>query len=241
MHNTVKIRKLEWLSDFFGLNCGEVISPSKLMVIDEKDLSYYHFLQGKCLDRDMPSKCWFEKNRFFFEDSRLTFQKDIEKRSDIFFENIHIAIATMAESDSIENIAKNVMAEHSRFMNLVGEEKTKEFYATWVKNAIISDFDHICFYASIDNRISGFITLRFVENAKAIIGLIGVEREYWGKRIAKSLIQYSENFLFQKGFTSLEVATEGRNDRAIRFYNNYGFNLKDTEYWYYKILKERTS
>ncbi len=241
MHKTVTIRKLEWLSDFFGLNCGEVISPSKTTVIDEKDLHYYHFLQGKCLSHDKTSKFWFEKNGFFFEDSRLTFEKYIEKTSDIAFKNIHIEIATKTESPIIETIAKNVMAEHSRFINLVGERKTKEFYATWIKNAIVSDFDHICFYASVDNHISGFITLRFVENKKAIIGLIGVERESWGKGIAKTLIQYSENFLFHNGFKSLEVTTEGKNDRAIRFYKNYGFHQKNSEYWYYKILKGRSS
>ncbi len=241
MHKTVTIRKLEWLSDFFGLNCGEVISPSRTMVIDEKDLHYYHFLQGKCLDRDKPSKCWFEKNSFFFEDSRLTFEKKIESVPDTTSGNIRIAVASEAESPTIEAIAKNVMAEHSRFINLVGEKKTQEFYATWIKNAIVSDFDHICFYASTGSQVSGFITLRFVENRKAIIGLLGVERAFWGKGVAKSLLDYAENFLAQKGFDTLEVATEGKNSRAIRFYNNYGFHLKDTEYWYYKILKEHSS
>jgi len=242
MHNTVTIRKLEWLSDFFGLNCGEVVSPSKSMTIDEKDLRYYHFLQGKCLDRDKPSKCWFEKNDFYFEDSRLTFEKKIEKVPDTAFEDIRILTATETESHAIETLAKNVMAEHSRFINLVGEEKTREFYATWIKNAIMSDFDHICFYTSIrKDHITGFITLRFVENRKAIIGLLGVERAFWGRGVAKKLLQYSENYLLQKGFNTLEVATEGRNGRAIQFYNNYGFHLVNTEYWYYKILKERMS
>jgi len=237
MHNTVKIRKLEWLSDFFGLNCGEVVSPSEAMTIAEKDLHHYHFLQGKCPQQDKSSRCWFEKNGFFFEDSRLTFEKAITKNSDTPSKHIRIDIATKAESPAIERIAKNVMAEHSRFFNLVGEKRTQEFYATWVKNAIISDYDHICFYASFDRRISGFITLRFVEGKKAIIGLIGVEREYWGKGIAKALIQYSENFLLYNGFESLEVTTEGKNDRAKKFYRNYGFRQKSSENWYYKILE----
>ncbi len=237
MAETVKIKKLEWLSDFFGVNCGEVITPSKSMKVSKQDLDYYHFLQGKCFKSDSDSKNWFEENGFFFEDSRVTFQKSIEANFKLN-PNINIKKATIEDSSEIQNIATSVMAEHSRFVNLVGERKTQEFYATWVKNAIVSDFDHVCFFATINGQATGFITLRFVGNTKAIIGLIGVKKEFWGKGIAKNLIYHAETHLFQNGFKEVEVATEGRNHRALNFYKRFGFDLIGTEFWYYKILKK---
>jgi len=240
MAEMVKIKKLEWLSDFFGVNCGEVITPSKSMKVSKQDLDYYHFLQGKCFKSDSDSKNWFEENGFFFEDSRVTFQKSIEANFKLN-PDINIKKATIEDSSEIQNIATSVMAEHSRFVNLVGERKTQEFYATWVKNAIVSDFDHLCLSASVNKKIVGFITLRFVENQKVIIGLIGVKRDYWGLSIAKNMIKYSEDLTSKQGFKYLEVATEGKNGRAIKFYNKYGFDLKNIENWYYKILNKKNN
>lgn len=233
---TAKVKKMDWLSNFFGLNCGEIISVIPKMLLKQKDLDYYHFIQGKCPAQDQEANGWFIDNGFRFEDSRILFRKNVELQTMKPLSGLKIYKATERESDEIAKIAIDVMAEHSRFLSLVGAEKTGEFYATWVCNGISSSYDHVCLYAKRKSEIVGFITLRFIDDSLAIIGLIGIKKKFWGQSIAKSLVTFSENYLYEKNFKTIEVITEGKNFRAIEFYAKYGFNIISTENWYYKIL-----
>jgi dTDP-4-amino-4,6-dideoxy-D-galactose acyltransferase len=167
------LQQLKWESNFFQLECAELL-PSRIP-INNRNFERYEWVQGKCFIQENKQIKFFENNGFHFEDLRITFQKKISKPLQKHKKNkIDVVEATKKESKEIEEIAKVLFVDRSRFVSLVGKTKTSEFYAEWVKNAIIGSFDDVCYFLRINNDIAGFATVKYVDKKSARIGLLRV-------------------------------------------------------------------
>jgi len=87
-----------------------------------------------------------------------------------------------------------------------------------------------------DNKLIGFCTIRYEENAQAQLGLIGITTQHQGKGYGKSLIQKVLNYLFEKKLTQVTTVTQGRNYAAQRIFQQAGFTTLTTQLWYHKWL-----
>ncbi|MCF6200898.1 MAG: GNAT family N-acetyltransferase [Hydrogenimonas sp.] len=230
------IRKLDWESNFFNMECGQFNPLNRSEgKYSEKLFNQFDWVQGKCLISDELSKSIFGEFKFVFEDTRVIFEKIIEKK-DICFSlpNLQICNSKPEEIPELQSIAIEELVKHSRLPILVGKKATGNFYARWVEKAVFQVFDDICFTLCEKNRPIGFITLKYINANEAKIGLIAIKKDFQGKRFGNALIQFSENFLYDNKFKKLSVITEGRNINAQQFYIKYGFNIKDIECWYYR-------
>ncbi|MDZ7721960.1 MAG: GNAT family N-acetyltransferase [candidate division KSB1 bacterium] len=70
-------------------------------------------------------------------------------------------------------------------------------------------------------------------NGTAQIGLIAVHPQAQGKGIASYLIQVATNYAFDRGFETLEVATQYNNKPAMKLYQKSGFKIKSKQYIYH--------
>ncbi|BDY13576.1 GNAT family N-acetyltransferase [Hydrogenimonas cancrithermarum] len=230
------LKKLEWESGFFHTECAQFYPRHKSgEYYDDAAFNAYDWVQGKCYITDEVSKSIFGEYKFVFEDTRVIFGKEIEKKPVVMKEErFSIDISTPDDIDVLQRIAIEGLVEHSRLPVLVGEAETGRFYAKWVEKAVYGSFDDICFSLKAERSPIGFITLKYSENGNAKIGLISIQRGHQGKKLGKALIQHAENFLYGKNYRHLSVITEGRNIQAQQFYIKYGFNIDNIECWYYR-------
>jgi RimJ/RimL family protein N-acetyltransferase len=53
-----------------------------------------------------------------------------------------------------------------------------------------------------------------------------VSKEYWGMGIGKSLIEYMVETVKKKGITRIGLQVRADNERAIKLYSNFGFEIE---------------
>lgn len=223
------LKRLSWECDFFQTECAEVPEGLKA-TIPYHELQHFDWVQGKSRINDTASIRLLESMDFHFEDLRITFGKKPLKRHIMA---ISLSEATENDACGIEAIAKTVFVENSRFTSLFDQDKIANFYATWAFNAIQGIYDDLCLVLKFENAYAGFVTLKFLTDTQARIGLIGVNPEFRSKGIGTILIQSIENHALEHGCHKLLVITEGKNLSAQRFYIRNGYNIECIESWYY--------
>jgi len=135
----------------------------------------------------------------------------------------------------LENLSKESFKPITRFYldKNLPKEKTKEMYATWIRNSCLGFADKV-FVCEYDNNIVGFITCEIKDykedlNLKeGVIGLIAVSREYRGKSIAKDLLYRSLKW-FNDKVDYVMVGTESSNYPALKLYQDAGFKILCSE------------
>ena len=228
------MKKLIWESCFFNQPCGELDNFNE--DFDGQAASKYDWLQSKVLIDSEEKIHFLEKNGFLFEDLKLTFDKIlIGDESHDVNKDVIIKEASKSDIKQVQEISKSVLPEKSRFVSVVGDRKTSDFYAEWSAKSIAHDFDDVCYVAETHSgQIAGFITLKYIGVLYAKIGLLAVSADFQKRSIASMLLRYCEHFLVSKGINNLSVATEGKNIAAQRFYIKNKFNISTIECWFYK-------
>lgn len=108
------------------------------------------------------------------------------------------------------------------------------FYATWIKKAVLGQFDDICLISrSSENLIEGFLTLK-LQGSGARIGLIGVNKHFRKKNVASKLLKQAEAFSLKEKCTFIEVPTQSSNIAASNLYIRNNYKLSDSHVWLYK-------
>lgn len=115
---------------------------------------------------------------------------------------------------------------------MIGESRFKKLYKLWIGHYIDQrdSFDVLVYY--VDNTIVGFVTLG-EKNNRADIGLIAVDSKHRGKGIGKVLMQSAENVFISKGYSSIQVVTQGTNFQACRFYQKCNYTIESAKYFYH--------
>ena len=89
------------------------------------------------------------------------------------------------------------------------------------------------------NKLAGFVTCKILNREQSQIGLIGVDKEYQGKKIGTLLVQFLENYLIDMNINILKVITEGSNISAQNFYIKNGFFVRDVKYISYLFKDDK--
>jgi len=106
------------------------------------------------------------------------------------------------------------------------------FYIPPVSSLVDIDFycdkilnNAIIIIAIVDNKDIGFIATYFndINNKKAFITSIGIDKKYQGKKIGLKLIQNIFDIAKKINFNKIELEVNVSNAKAIKFYNTVGF------------------
>jgi ribosomal protein S18 acetylase RimI-like enzyme len=105
----------------------------------------------------------------------------------------------------------------NRALSNTQEERTRQ---------LISDPNQLVVVASHHGSLVGFVAVSrglFTRNRHAGSLMIGVLPDYQGKGIAAALMQRALSWAESRQITRIELGVMENNDRAIRFYERFGF------------------
>jgi ribosomal protein S18 acetylase RimI-like enzyme len=235
------LKKLDWDSDFFGFSVAQVCSVSEDIEVWKETLAEIENLDIKLTywmvqPKNLSFQEFASENHGILVDNKTTYS--IEITSGNFGTEKCIEILDKNEPDTeLLNLAVQCGA-YSRFAidKNIPYEKFKQLYQLWIINSINKSMaDDVLIY-KWDNKIVGLVTV-YENNNIGNIGLIGVDADFRGKGIGKSLINVVKNYFFAKGIHNIHVVTQGQNNSACRLYENTGFSVLDRSEFYHFWLK----
>ncbi|GGD22640.1 GNAT family N-acetyltransferase [Flavobacterium orientale] len=223
----IKVKRLDWDSDFFNLEVGElIIDTSDAFELGNFDLIYVRSNEKKEIELN-----GFEKT---YSETKVIYQKRIVNSNPINNQVIELS------ETNYSIIELNQLAfesgNHSRFKldNRLDNRKFEELYELWVKNSINKSFADEVFVYLHEIKIAGFVSYKVVHDY-ATIGLIAVSKAFQGKGIGKELLFKVENELVEKGINELRIPTQEENHQACGFYEKLGYKKFETtnisHYW----------
>lgn len=240
------VKRLEWDTNFFGMNIA-TLCPFK---INEKiaryALNYCKKNKIKCLYylsdcHDPESVRVAEKYGFHFVDIRLTsdikLQKYVPKKTDPT-KGLIIRDPNKTDANELKKIARKSYT-HSRyyFDRHFPTYLCEKFYSTWVEKYCKNEGK--CLVAEYRGRPVGYITCDIEnEGTNGRIILVGVHNEFTGKGIGTTLVHSALKWFKKEGVSKVEVVTQGRNYGAQRLYQKCGFRTSKTQLWYHKWFGE---
>ena len=222
-----EIKRLDWDSDFFELEVGELfINSSEFKANPDFDLIYV-----KSEVKNDFEIAGFEKS---FTENKVVYQK--------YLVQLNIQNNTIKEISEIEYAIDELnelafeSGKHSRYKldKKIDNQKFKELYQLWIENSLNKKFaDGFLVYVE-ENEIIGFVTYKIKDNF-ATIGLIAVSQNHQGKGIGKQLIAKVENELINKNINELRIPTQEENHQACGFYEKLGYQQFEkitlSHYW----------
>lgn len=231
------IKPLIWDSDFFDINICEVYLKNKEKwlpkdkfhkYIREKDIN---FLQAKLDSKYAEGIAYAQHLGMKIVDCRIVLgSKD---RLYTNFEEIKILQYDPIKSEEI--IAGfSINYENSRYYidTNFDNKKVEEFYKNWLQKAVKGTFDDECYFFEKNNKIIGFCTIKYdgVNKKNCGIGLFYIFEEFRGLNLGyKSL----SSLLYFLPVGYISVVTQGRNINALRMYENLGFRVESTSFYFH--------
>ncbi len=206
------IQKLNWDSDFFGFEIGELIDDVSLN--NAKD---FKLIIVKNKENDIND---FENT---FTETKVVFNKKLVQNIsnfEIFDSDFNPLLANDLYDLAFES------GKHSRFLldKNFEENQFKELYKKWIDNSLNKQFADKIYYIKESKMIVGFVSIKKHETF-ATIGLIAVDAAQQGKGIGKKLIQKAENYCTENAIFELRIPTQKENIQACNFYKKNGYTI----------------
>lgn len=218
------VKKLQWDSDFFDLNVGEINYDKNFQDSEnEADFDLIYIIATEDFQLDLLD---FENT---FSETKIIFTKTVVghdlKAEPIFkFEAVKMNIELLYEL-AYES------GKNSRFLldPRIDEIYFKRLYKAWIDNSINKKFaDDILVYFE-ENQLKGFISYK-TEIITMSVGLIAINASFQNKGIGAKLLKHLENLAFESGIAQIKIPTQLSNIQACNFYKKQGFTIKEQTY-----------
>jgi len=224
----MSIKRLDWDSNFFGYEVGEIENES-----DFSESENYHLIVLKQKREEEIEIEGFIKS---FQETKVVFNKKLEKNSLKFFENSIIDFDDeVIDKEFLYSLAFE-SGKFSRFRldSNFPKHKFELLYTKWVDNSINKQFADKIFYVKEIDDIVGFVTLKN-NNKFSTIGLIAVAENYQGRGLGKKLLLRVEEYCISQNIFEVKIPTQKENKAAFHFYNKTGYNINEEliikHYW----------
>ena len=221
----MEIRKLDWDSEFFGLQIGRV----DLQTLDDAvDLALMHY----DLKYQYDLLYVFSKDGLSFDaigaelvDEKILYSKPCEPKeqySDISFYKHEVP------SQDLYRLAL-VSGGYSRFKldERLPKSSYERLYTRWIENACPKEGTNkqILTFLDAQNVIKGMITIDY-QGELGHIGLVAVDADCQHQGIGGKIMSTLDGYLYGLGVKTLEVPTQKANADACRWYEKNGFKVK---------------
>jgi dTDP-4-amino-4,6-dideoxy-D-galactose acyltransferase len=227
------IRKLEWDSDFFGCNIAHIDINGELgdlsFIENFRETQPTDLVQCCCAVSDLRTIRMLEDYGFHFADLRIDYSASLDAAD---FPACEPVTAQVEDLPALKEIAQAAFRDSRYHHDRFDSSKVRSFYETWLEKSIQGSFDDVCLKVS-EQGPAGFVTVKFLEDRAARIGLLGVKDKCRNKGIGTKLLQSLFTFLRERNTRTVEVATQGRNIKANNFYIRNGFLIRNIRSWYY--------
>lgn len=171
------------------------------------------------------------KEGFYFADINNIYRIYFDKINLLNNPNYHyekMVFASKKYTPHLIKLSENLFV-NTRFCNdkNLSLDKSNELYTLWIKNLTNNKHTKIILEKR-NNKLAGYVTITQTDNKGYIIYLIGVNPEFRGKGIGKSLIRTAINYSKNMHASYLEVGTQFDNLAANNLYISYGFKMSST-------------
>lgn len=226
------ITRLDWDSEFFGFEIGEVLPtellPERLPV--EALAGGYRCVYYRCDAGDGEALRKAARAELALVDIRVTLEIAIGDRAagGVLAPAPGVAIGLFQEADraALGRIAEQ-LSVNSRFAfdPGFGPERARQLYAEWLRVSCEGRADAILVARRAGEPV-GFVTCR-CSSEQARLELVAVDSAHAGRGVGTSLLAEANAWLAARGMRLVRVATQGRNPAAINFYSRCGFRIRD--------------
>lgn len=225
----MKIKQLQWDSDFFNKKIGE-LSPNEAIKVPFNLTQDYDLI---IIKKNQDFSCEIDGYEKTFEETKVLFEKKLS------FDNINEIIIEDTDfqnkpPEDFYDLAYE-SGKYSRFkLDLNLKNKFQDIYKKWVDNSLNKTFAEKVFYIHSEDTINGFVTLQRDGNT-AKIGLIAVNPNFQGKGIGTKLLQAAEYYAIKNNMDKMLIPTQKENILACNFYKKNGYSVKEEtiikHYW----------
>ncbi|MFK7781387.1 GNAT family N-acetyltransferase [Psychroserpens sp.] len=228
------INKLNWDSDFFKANIGEVTLNDSNQIDDSQVQDFNLIVIKQEKDTSIHLKN-FSKH---FEETKYVFVKQLTEniKSQTSCFEVFNTDDQPIDASLFYNLAYE-SGKYSRFKldQHFPENSFERLYQLWVLNSVNKQFADKVFYIKHTNQsIVGFATVR-KHKKHASIGLIAVSEGFQGQGIGKLLLRDVETYCLSQQISELQIPTQKKNTIACSFYKKNGYSvLEETiikHYW----------
>lgn len=237
----MKIEKLNWDSDFFGLKIGKVSITQddefdwcsfKETADTEKYELIYVFKFKKMLPWEIAIKAGLN-----LVDIHITMAKKFIKEDYLNIPYDFRTELTEAERNGCYAIADET-AIVSRFYKEknIGPNIAKKLYRKWIDNALNKSFADGLFLVKKVNSVVGIQVIKTdIENKVGFCSVIGVDSNYKGLGIGENLWEQSFGFWAnERNIVRCKVSLSFQNVESFNFHLKMGFNkIEETKYIYH--------
>ncbi len=224
----MSIKRLDWDSNFFGYEVGEIENES-----DFSESENYHLIVLKQKREEEIEIEGFIKS---FQETKVVFNKKLEKNSLKFFENSIIDFDDeVIDKEFLYSLAFE-SGKFSRFRldSNFPKHKFELLYTKWIDNSINKQFADKIFYIKEIDDIVGFVTLKN-NNKFSTIGLIAFAESHQGRGLGKKLLLKVEEYCISQNIFEVKSPTQKENKAACHFYNKMGYRINEEiiikHYW----------
>jgi dTDP-4-amino-4,6-dideoxy-D-galactose acyltransferase len=231
---STNIKAINWDSNFFSKNIGAVCNSKKVTTFE---LQQYELLMNKVGVESTEELDRFLKLGFTFVEGELIFLQQIPH--DFLQKGFALEGSALNYKATDKDIPQVVALAEISYLNSrfrspwFSIKEQQKFYGTWVRKAVLGEFDDICLVLKSGMEVQGYISLK-IQDEKLSVGLIAVSPKYRGQGIAQNLIQLSFKYALENKCESISVATQMSNVSATNLYIKSGFTLINMNYWLYK-------
>ena len=236
------IQNLKWDSDFFGfpvvlIDCAgidnKIISQAILKCRNLKIKLIYLFINPN----DEENIKTIQSLGAYLVDRKVTFSMPLKNFVNDELLNCSI-ISTNKFTSKLESLAWQ-SGEYSRFRVDAQFPKRifERLYSQWLRNSLDRKIAHeVLVFRQNTGEEVGMITLG-EKNGCADIGLLAVDKTVRGRQIGQSLVAEVQKRAIDRGYTELQVVTQGDNLTAFNFYQKCGFGLIKESHIYHLWLE----
>jgi len=223
-----KLRRLEWDSDFLGLNTYRVDQDSNysdevhecIRALEDvrAELTYIFVPPG----HDDIVREW-QQTGARLVDTKITYHAPVSDEHGTAAAGVRSFPANEQLPAALRDIAL-VSGRHSRFLTdpEMPNGTYERLYTLWLDRSVSREIADEVFVTESDGNITGFVTVT-VRDDTAVIGLIAVDPSAQGGGIGSRLIDAVFHYAHSKSCSEVQVATQSENTGACRFYERNGF------------------
>lgn len=226
------IKKLDWDSDFFELQIGEVNVEDTRFPLEDAS---YDLLYVRSNSDVAP---YIEGYKNTFSERILIYTREI--KSDVI-DTLNEYILPFNEDDfSLSELYElaYIGGRYSRFHldEEFDNQKFRNLYRKWIDNSLNkSNGDELLVYQE-NGQLMGFVVYS-VNHDYATYRLLAVSPNFQGKGIAKKLLEFVAGKLSLVSINKLVIPTQKSNEVACGLYEKLGYKISEEKYikHYWKI------
>jgi ribosomal protein S18 acetylase RimI-like enzyme len=229
---------LPWDSEFFGVRIARVhgdrltgaMTRATMKWCDEQHIDCLYFLSTT---EDAETIRTVEQERFQLVDMRLTLETKLRQDTPMEMP-VGIRLYQPSDLEALKTIARyNHIDTRFYYDAHFDRAVCDRLYEVWIEKSCLGDAQAVIVGDRAGAAVA-YITCHVEADGTGKIGLVGVGQGYQGEGIGGSLVSGALRWFSGEGITHITVVTQGRNVRAQRLYQRYGFITRSVQLWYHR-------